>query len=139
MRYLFLACLTLVSLSAFAVECDCEVWVYTPLTGSKQIAPERLRKFELEEFNNYLVRNQHQCRRLCHERYLADLPSERLDAMLVTHAQDLIREEKLGFNCTGLTTLKFPVRVKAKLGGLGLGNVADVIQVVNHEQVCFNP
>ena len=43
----------------------------------------------------------------------------------------------LSHNCTGFTTLKFPVRVKAKLGPMGLGNVVDLIQVVNHEQLCF--
>jgi hypothetical protein len=36
-----------------------------------------------------------------------------------------------------MTTLKYPVRVKAKLAQNGLGNVADVVEVIGHEEVCF--
>jgi hypothetical protein len=49
----------------------------------------------------------------------------------------LIDQKVVGFNCTGLTNLKYPVRVKARLAENGLGNVADIVQVISHEEVCF--
>jgi hypothetical protein len=63
--------------------------------------------------------------------------SDTLTSLLLAYAQNLIQINTLGYNCTGLTTVKFPVRVKAKLGHFSLGNVADVIHVINHEQICF--
>jgi len=65
------------------------------------------------------------------------MPGDRLRALLLTYTQGLIAERAVGFNCTGLTTLKYPVRVKASLGKLGLGNVSDTIEIVNHEELCF--
>lgn len=65
------------------------------------------------------------------------MSTDRLNALLVTLSQELIQEKVLGFNCTGLTTLKYPVRVKAKLGDMSLGNVENLVQVVNHEEICF--
>ncbi|HXH29936.1 MAG TPA: hypothetical protein VNJ01_03920 [Bacteriovoracaceae bacterium] len=137
MRYLLALFIILFSAQAFAVGCDCEVWVYTPMTGSQKIDPMNLRTFTLEEFSSNSHRNQLQCRQLCHQRYLDDMSSSRLRALLIIYGQTLIQQQKLGYNCTGLTTLKFPVRVKARLGAMGLGNVTDIIEVVNHEEVCF--
>ena len=65
------------------------------------------------------------------------MPSSKLNALLVVHSMQLIDQKVLGFNCNGLTNLKYPVRVKARLAENGLGNVADIVQVVSHEEVCF--
>ena len=65
------------------------------------------------------------------------MSTERLNALLVTLSKEFIDERVVGYNCTGLTTLKYPVRVKAKLGDMSLGNVEDLTQVVSHEEVCF--
>ncbi len=66
------------------------------------------------------------------------MSTERLNALLMSLTQDMINERVVGYNCTGLTTLKFPIRVKAKLGDMSLGNVEDLTQVVNFEEICFN-
>jgi hypothetical protein len=60
-----------------------------------------------------------------------------VNALLIKYSKNLIDEKIVGHNCTGLTTLKYPVRVKASLGKLGLGNVIDQTHVINHEEVCF--
>lgn len=93
--------------------------------------------YELEEYSSYSIKNQNECRNSCLKRFEEDMPANRLNALLIIYTQSLIREGALGYNCTGLTTLKFPVRVKASLGRLGLGNVADLVQVINHEEACF--
>lgn len=129
--------LLLLPLSAFAIHCDCAVKIYSPTTGSHQQPYTVFKTYAANEFSSYQVKNQWQCRKSCEEKFQNDLPSDRLSAVLILYTQKLIEERTLGYNCTGLTTLKFPVRVRARLGKLALGNVVDIIQVINHEQVCF--
>lgn len=137
MKLIFALVIGFVAFKALAIPCDCEVMVYSPITGSHQLKPNVLKVYELEEFNTYAVKNQLECRKQCLEKYEEDMPTDRLSALLLTYSQALINEKVLGYNCTGLTTLKYPVRVRAKLGVKGLGNVSDMIQVVNHEELCF--
>jgi hypothetical protein len=137
MRSLFVLMTLFLSWQVYAIPCDCEVRVHSPLTGSHQISPFVLKTYQLEEFSSYAAKNVHQCRQSCLAEFQMDMPSDRLSALLITYGQDLIGKKLLGYNCTGLTTLKFPVRVRARLGTKGLGNLVDLIQVINHEQICF--
>ncbi len=123
--------------SAWAVDCDCSVVAYSPLTASHLLPTVTLRRFELEGYDNRSISSQLGCRKSCLKSFEKEMNHRSLNSLLVAHTQNLIESKVVGFNCTGLTTLKFPVRVKAKLGNLGLGHVADVIHVVNHEQICF--
>ncbi len=125
------------SAKAFAIGCDCEVRVYAPLTASHNMSETVLKTYELEEFSSYSLRNQRVCRKLCLDQFEKDMPQSRLNALLASYTQTLTNQQALGYNCTGLTTAKYPVRVKASLGNLGLGNVADTIQVISHEELCF--
>lgn len=127
----------LMSSTLFAASCDCEVRVYHPITASQKINSAVMTEYKLETFDTLSVRNQRRCRALCLQQFHEDLPSERLSALLQTLSQRLIQEGVVGYNCTGLTTYKFPIRVKAKLGRLSLGNVADRMEVVTHEEACF--
>lgn len=129
--------LILFSTSAFAIDCDCEVVVYAPMTASHKLPPKILEKWELYEFTTYSDKNQNKCQLLCLEKYQDEMTTKRLKALLSLYGQALIEEKSLGYNCTGLTTMKFPVRVKASLGKLGLGNVVNIVQVLNHEEICF--
>jgi hypothetical protein len=136
--FLFLfASLVSINVVHAALDCDCTVTIHTPLTGPIKLEPTVLRQFELRSFDSYNVRNQLECRKLCTEKFEAELPSARIDEILRTHSQDLINGRTLGYNCTGLTTLKYPVRVKAQLGQMSLGNVSDQMHIINHEEICF--
>ncbi len=66
------------------------------------------------------------------------MTNSRVNFDLLGYPQELVRNELIGYDFTGLTTLKFPVRVRASLGDLRLGNVVDFIQVINMEQACLN-
>jgi len=101
------------------------------------MAPVVIKKYELEEFSSFAPKNIRQCRESCLAEFQKDMPADRLSALLITHSMQLIDQKVVGYNCTGLTTLKYPVRVKAKLAQNGLGNVADIVQVVSHEEICF--
>lgn len=126
------------SFAAFAIPCDCEVRVHSPLTGSHRMEPVVIKNYQLEEFSTINKKNIQECRESCLSEYQKDMPAERLNALLITYSMQLIEQKAVGYNCTGLTTLKYPVRVKAKLASNGLGNVADVVQVISHEEVCFD-
>lgn len=137
MRPLLFLILSLLSTTAFAIPCDCDVVVYSPLTGTRYLEPNTLKTYELEEFSAYTSKAMIECRQYCEKEFYRDMPYNRLTALLLTYSERLIEKGVLGHNCTGLTTLKYPVRVKAVLGRVGLGNVVDLIHTVNHEQVCF--
>lgn len=137
MKLIFTLFIGFLAFKASAVPCDCEVLVYPPTTGSYKMSPTVLKLYELEEYSNSSVRNQRECRKSCMKKFEEDMPTERMNALLLTYSQRLIEERVLGYNCTGLTTLKYPVRVKARLGQMGLGNVSDMVYVVNHEEPCF--
>lgn len=137
MKLILSSILFVMSASAFAIGCDCEVRIYSPITGSHKMTPNTFKVYELEEFSSYRVKNQLACRESCLKKFEEDMPSDRMNALLMSYAQSLINERGVGYNCTGLTTLKFPVRVKASLGKLGLGNVSDTVRVINHEELCF--
>lgn len=124
-------------MAAMAIPCDCEVRVHPPLTGPHEVGMNVIQTYELEEFSSYNVKNQKACRQSCLEEFRKDMPAQRLNALLLTYSEQLISGKVIGYNCTGLTTLKYPVRVRAKLGNLGLGNVADLVQVISHEEQCF--
>lgn len=137
MRSILLLLIFIFSGAAFAIPCDCEVQVYSPLTGPQALEINTLKTYELEEFSSYSVKNQLNCRQYCSDAFHKDMPTNRLTALLMTYSERLIENKLLGYNCTGLTTLKYPVRVKAVLGKMGLGNVSDTIQVINLDQRCF--
>lgn len=123
--------------SAFAIPCDCEVRVFHPLTASHRLASASLIEYQLESFDTLTRANQVKCRNLCEEKFRSDVSASKLYGLLAELSHRLIDEGVLGHNCTGLTTVKYPVRVKANLGRRGLGNVADRLQVVSLERKCF--
>ena len=126
------------SFSAFAIPCNCEIVVQSPTMGPNKHEPNPLKSYDLESYDTYRVKNQWACRNACLEAFNHDMPTKRMNALLIKYSKNIIDERVLGHNCTGLTTLKYPVRVKASLGKLGLGNVIDQTYVVNHEEICFN-
>lgn len=129
--------MTLWSVHALAIPCDCEVRIYAPTVGTHQIPATSFKTYRLEGYDSYKVKNQLRCRDACVDKFHEDLPTKTLSAMLLVYSQKLIDEGVLGYNCTGLSTYKYPVRVKASLGKLGLGNVEDRLEIVTHEQSCF--
>lgn len=124
-------------MSAFAIECDCEIRIFPPTVASQNLAVTPLKVYQLESYDSLSQKSQWSCRNSCLKKFQDDMPSVHLNALLSLHTEKLVQEKLVGFNCTGLTTLKYPVRVKASLGNIGLGNVIDQMVVINHEEVCF--
>lgn len=124
--------------TAFAINCDCDIRIYSPVGASLKIEPIILKTLEVESFSSYSPKNQIQCRKSCLEEFHSVMPTERMKAFLEAYSQELISQGRIGYNCTGLTVLKYPVKVRARLANLGLGNISDQIETVAHEENCFN-
>lgn len=124
--------------SAYAYRCTCDVNVSHPLTASQEMKAASMRKYTMTTYDTMSEATQNACRNECLQQFRKDLPPDELTPILVELSRQLIDQKVVGYNCTGLTSFKYPVRVKAKLGRRPLGNVADQIEVVTYEQVCFD-
>ncbi len=121
----------------FAISCDCEVRAHAPLTGSHKLPPVILKTYELEEFSAFSKASSRKCQSSCLKEFQKDMNQEHLRSLLETYSSQLIEEKSIGINCNGETTLKFPIRVRAKLGKKGLGNVTNFIQLIHLNLSCF--
>lgn len=137
MRLLLILFLGLYSVNIFAFTCDCDLLVFSPLTGPRHLPEANLKTYERENYASQSAASQLSCQRSCVDAFSEDMKGQRLQALLLVYTQRLINERVVGFNCTGLTTLQYPVVVKAQLGNLSLGNVYRSLQVITHEEVCF--
>jgi hypothetical protein len=120
----------------FAIPCDCEVRALAPLTGSHKMSPVILKTYELEEFSSFAKASSKKCQSSCLREFQRDMTQDHLIGLLETYSSQLNEEKSIGVNCTGETTLKFPIKVKAKLGKKGLGLVTSFIQVIHFNQSC---
>jgi hypothetical protein len=129
--------LTLINSAALALPCVCEVRFHTPLTASHEIPPHLYYSFEADEFPSVSLKHVNLCREVCKSSFHQKIPAERLQAGVTNYGQFLVEQNLVGHNCTGFTTLKFPIKVRAFLGPYGLGNVVNLSQVINYERICF--
>lgn len=133
----FILC-SLYSVGIYAYSCDCDLLVFSPMTGSHQMPPAKLKTYELENYATKSLKAQSSCQNSCFKAFNDDMKGGRLKSVLHLYTQRLISERVVGFNCTGLTTFQYPVVVKARLGNLSLGNVHRSMEVITHEEACFN-
>ena len=137
MRIFLFLILSLYSVSTFAISCDCDVWVFSPMTGSHQMAPATIKTYQLESYASRSAKAQASCQNSCLSTFSEDMKDNRLKSLLLLYTQRLIEQRALGFTCTGLSTYQYPVVVKARLGTLSLGNVHRSLEVITHEEACF--
>src|SRR4051794_39907285 len=104
MKFIFILILAFHVVTAFAIECDCEVRVHSPLTGPHQLPPDVIKVYALEEYSTFSIPNQRECHSMCLKEFEKDMPPERMKAYLITYGQSLITQRVIGWNCTGLTT-----------------------------------
>lgn len=137
MRLLLFLWLGLYSGSILALSCDCDLLVFSPMTGSHKMPAATLKTYELENYATKSVASQNSCKKSCLDTFTQDMKGGRLKSLLTVYAQRLVTDGAVGFNCTGLTTLQFPVVVKANLGNMSMGNVYRSMEVITHEEACF--
>ncbi len=137
MKGILLAYLILISPNILAFNCDCELIAYHPLTSSYKVEPKVIKKFEIEAFGSFSKKNIESCRKLCSEEFEDKVSPKILNRMLIEYSSRLVEEGLLGYSCTSLTQIKYPLRVKAYLGGKSIGISSDFVQVIHSDQKCF--
>ncbi len=137
MKTILSAVLLMLSFSAFSYTCECKIELYPPITGSHSIPVEEKVFDEGREFGRLNKYNYEACARDCQSAAIEKFPYEQLQQVAYQQSVKLIQNDQVGYNCTGPTTLKYPVRFKAHLGPISLGNVRQETVIVHHEQKCF--
>ena len=117
--------------SVHAYDCDCSVFVYPSQTGSHDLGIHQIERYRLQTFSRLSHHHFKLCRKSCADEFYEKMGEDKLNLILIDHSQQLILDKKIGYNCSGASNFKYPIRVKASLGGFNIGNVVDIIKVVS--------
>ncbi len=137
--HFFLTCVILISFSGQAnVFCHCEVRVANPLPGLTKPEAKLLSQFKASYQGDFALESQKQCLIDCRENVWSRYPTATLDEMLRPWLIQLLDQQVVGKNCTGETTLKIPLRVRARLNQHAIGNALDIIHITHIKRSCGN-
>lgn len=137
MKFTLLVFLFMMNSMALAYTCQCSIEVYPPTTGSHSI-PLESKVFDVgREFGRINKYSYQACYSDCKAASTEKFPYPQLQQVAYQQSVKLIQNDEVGYNCTGPTTFKYPVRFKATLGPIPLGNVRQEMVIVHHEQKCF--
>ncbi len=125
--------LALSTAPAWALECACEVYAFPPLTASHRIPPHLVGDVDagVQEDNQL---DPTLCRTRCQELSRNEYDATMLKERIAPWVDQLAADGTVGRNCTGPTTFKVPVRVRARLGAATLG-IAREDMVFLHRQI----
>ena len=137
MKIILLLSLLISSHAALAYTCQCVIEVYPPVTASHAIPLESKIYDEGREFGKLSKVTYQACLMDCRESAHNDYSYPQLQQIVQKQTVKLIEKAKIGHNCTGQTTLKYPVRFKANLGPIALGNIREEMVIIQHEEQCF--
>lgn len=127
----------LISASAFSYTCECKIELYPPLTGSLSTQVESKVFDEGREFGVLNPQNYQGCLMDCRQAAYNEFPYYQLQQVAYQQSNKLIANDALGYSCGSATTYKYPVRFKASLGPIALGNVRQELVIIHREQNCF--
>ncbi|MBY0516754.1 MAG: hypothetical protein K2P81_07595 [Bacteriovoracaceae bacterium] len=136
MRYLSVL-LLMFSLNSWANYCRCEVFAIAPLASSSNLGPFPLGEFKTSYYGSLDAESQTACRAECQQVAMKDYDAKFLRELLDPIAQSLILDKRVGYNCTGLTDFKFPIRVRARIGDTSLGLAHQSMLFLHHKKNCF--
>ncbi len=137
MKITLSAFLFIISSQVYAYTCQCTVEVYPPTTGSHSIPLESKMFDDGREYGRLTKYSYQACATECRESSIDKFPYPQLQQVAYQQSVKLIKNDEVGYNCTGPTTFKYPVRFKASLGPVTLGNVRQEMVIVHHDQKCF--
>lgn len=132
---LFLTMFTV--LPAWATTCNCEVFAVAPLTASQQVDPFPIGKYKTNYYGDYKAESLTACRKDCRLRAMEDYDANTLEERLAPWTDRLVANGLAGYNCTGPTDFKIPVRVRALMGKVSLGLTHETMVFIHRERSCF--
>ena len=127
----------MISAVAEANYCMCQVVAVAPMEGSHKVENHIVAEFEGKFYGNYdygAVRN---CRSDCAIIGQRRYDEETLKDKLLPWVDELVAYGFNGYNCTGPTTFKVPVRIRASLGRRTLGIARQQMIFIHRERSCF--
>lgn len=125
----------LMSNTAWATTCFCDVFAVHPLRASRETDDVNLGTLRASYYGDLKAESIKDCRKECRLLVMGDERAE-LEAKLITWTNQLARTELQGDNCTGLTDSKIPVRVRARIGDANLGLAHQTIFFLHRKQ-CY--
>jgi hypothetical protein len=121
---------------SFALDCKCNLLSGHPLEG--KVTSYYIQTFSGKYYGLPTPRAKLECLSDCQNIFETKVDEYYLKQELRDIGEKLAYEGQLGFNCTGATTLKFPVQVRAYLGESSLGISHTSFHNIHMEKVCFH-
>jgi hypothetical protein len=136
MRSIFILCI-LFSRLAWSSTCECHLNAFSPIHGNTFSYKDKVMTFIGNYHGAINVKSVHGCRQECVEMMRDKVDSDDLLVELKLRAQKMVDEETIGYNCTGTTTFKFPIEMRAYIGDRSLGSTYKSLEIVHVEKKCF--
>lgn len=137
MKTLLVFTMLLLSGLAQANYCQCEMYSVAPMTASQKTEKHIVAEFRGKYYGNFDYGAVKECRNDCAYIAQRDYDDERVKELLLPWVNELIEYGLAGYNCTGPTTFKVPVRVRASLGSRTLGISRESMIFLHREKNCF--
>lgn len=134
---IFLMSLFLLSGLARANYCSCEIYAVSPMRDSRRIEDYTVANLRGKFYGNYDLNAVRDCRNDCAILAQEQYDETTLKDKLLPWADELVAYGLSGYNCTGPTTFKIPVRVRASLGERRLGIARQSVIFLHRERSCF--
>lgn len=132
----FLTFLALGTSAHALVDCSCEVRALAPMRASQAVLPHRVGEFPGRQFGTREASAPATCLKECRRDALARFPRAALEAELTPWVDEVAANGGQGRICSGPTTFKVPVQVKAHLGDQALGVAHQTVVFLHREFDC---
>lgn len=117
--------------------CECELYAVSPMTASQKVENHVVAQFRGKYYGDFDASSVKECRNDCAHITQTEYDDETLKEKLLPWVNELIEYGLAGYNCTGPTTFKVPVRVRASLGERRLGISRESMVFLHREKSCF--
>ncbi|MFP5458769.1 MAG: hypothetical protein ACLGG7_08555 [Bacteriovoracia bacterium] len=134
---LWIVLFLLVCAPAYADYCQCEVFATSPLSVSNDVDPYPVGEIRGSYFGKFDAESQRTCRQECQTEAMREYDAAYLREKLTPWVRELVSNGVAGYNCTGSTDFKIPVRVRARIGKFSLGLAHESMVFLSYNRSCF--
>jgi hypothetical protein len=115
--------------------CRCDLVSGHPMEGMS--TPRFIKSYDGRYYGLPTPKAKAECIDECRSAFETKVDEYYLKEELRATGESLTYNREVGVNCTGPTTMKFPVQMKAYLGESSIGISHSSIHVVHFEKICF--
>mgnify|MGYP003390277214 CR=1 FL=1 len=136
MKWLWLLSLSF-SVSAWASYCQCELYAVHPISASNKTEIHTIDRMQGKYYGIVNAATARECRQDCAALTQQEYTEEVLQEKLTPWVDELVNSGLAGYNCTGPTSFKVPVRVRATLQSRSLGIARQSMVFIHRNRSCF--